>query len=122
VLAILAYVVLVMPFGEKTLFDHLVNISKTDEAADLKKEITKKVDDASTELKSRAKRLTTNKPPTADAEKPEPKDEAPPPPRLTDRDRERLEALIRDRSGAKIDEKDRLALDALIHEKRKENR
>jgi hypothetical protein len=52
-LAALAYFALFVPLGERTLYQHLVGISKTDEAQDLKAELSKKAKDVKDDVTSK---------------------------------------------------------------------
>jgi hypothetical protein len=51
------YLMLGIQFGDKTLYEHLSGISKTDEAETLKSEIGKKIDGAKQDLKKKASSL-----------------------------------------------------------------
>lgn len=60
VLAALAYFVFFVPLGDKTFFRHVVGISKTDEAEELKEELSRKAGDLKDDVVSR---LPQAKPP-----------------------------------------------------------
>ena len=122
VLALLAYVVLVMPLGKKTLFEHLVDISKTDEATVLKEEIEKKVDDASEEIKTQAASLAKQKSGKSSGEKTKTDDEASSSAQMSDRERLALKNLIRTKTQKELKEQDRTAPNALVLEKRQANK
>jgi hypothetical protein len=55
-LAALAYVTFLVPLGERTLYEHVVRISRTDEAQDLGREVQNATDRAETELRDRIAR------------------------------------------------------------------
>ena len=55
-LAALGYVAFCVPLGEKTFYEHMVGISKTDEAKKLEGEIEKKVKNAADDLTDKLKK------------------------------------------------------------------
>ena len=55
------YLLMGLSLGEKTLFQHLASIAETKEAETLKTEIGKKVDDATTDIRKKAKDLAIEK-------------------------------------------------------------
>ena len=56
VLGVLAYGVITVPFGEKTLYQHFRGISQTPEARDLSQEVSKKIGKTASEIKDEVTR------------------------------------------------------------------
>jgi hypothetical protein len=52
-LAALAYFVFFVPLGDRTMYRHLVGISETDEAQELKDELSKKAEDVKEDVSSK---------------------------------------------------------------------
>ena len=66
-LAGLAYFAFFVPLGERTLYRHLVGISETDEAQELKDELSKKAQSVKDDVTSKLPELAApNAPPPAD--------------------------------------------------------
>lgn len=121
VFGFIAFFLLSMSFGEKTLWQHLVGISETEEAEELKTEIEKKVDKATSDLKDKAskmaeKELHKRASDSAGSHAPPAEDE------LTKEDRRELKKLIRAKKQEEEIRSDQAALQSLIREKRRENR
>ncbi|MDJ0765018.1 MAG: hypothetical protein QNJ97_18700 [Myxococcota bacterium] len=124
IVAIFAYFAFFVPLGNKTLFEHLTLISKTEEAQELEGAIKEKVKDAASEISQKLKQQGSNAGKTkrtardTDAKANTPasnsgsQDDAP---GHSPKDRKALDALVHavdDRSNA-----DRKALNRLIEEK-----
>ena len=121
VIAVVAYVFLIMPLGEKTLLEHLVGISKTDEAVDLKQELGKKVEGATSKLKRRASQLAQEEL-EKQAQESKVSDDSPTLKEVSREDRRRLTQLIQTKQREDSEKEDRAALGRLIHQKRLENK
>ena len=115
-IAVVAYLFLILPLGEKTLWEHLVGISKTEEAIDLKQELGKKVDGATTKLKKRATKLAIQE---LDSQARESKvsGDGKAPKEVSDDDRRQLTQLIQAKKQDDSVSDDRAALGKLIHQK-----
>jgi hypothetical protein len=117
---IVGWFMLGIHLGDKTLYEHLSGISKTEEAQDLKNEIGKKVDDAASDLKDKASSLAEDRLKEEIEKKlkdKEAKDRA----RRTE-DRGSLDKLIREKSRENDKAEDRAGLTRLIDTKDKEKR
>lgn len=114
------YVLLGVSFGQKTLYQHLLNISKTKEAQTLKTEFVKKVDHTTKDIQKRAKdftidgvkeRLKT----VGESKKAEETDT------ITKTDKEKLQSLIQKKEQSASRQIDRMSLNQLIHKKNQES-
>jgi hypothetical protein len=117
---IIGWFMLSIHLGDKTLYEHLSGISKTEEAQDLKKEIGRKVDDATNELKDKASSLAEDRLKEELEKKQKDKEAKDPAGRAEDR--RSLEKLIQEKSRENEKAEDRVGLTRLIDTKGKENR
>ncbi len=112
---IAGYFILGVTLGNKTLFEHLSGISKTDEAETLKSEIGKKIDGATHDLKEKAATMAFEE--LEEKARQEIGEEAEPSPaEPAAADRRGLDTLI-SRQNRAAEGEDRDALDQLIREK-----
>ena len=114
------YVLLGLPFGPKTLYQHLESISNTHEAQALKTAIGQKVDDATRDLGKRAKKLAIDgvKQRLEEVTESHKKDTID---TLTKTDQQKLQSLIHQKEAAAPGQPDRVSLDHLIHLKNSES-
>jgi hypothetical protein len=111
------YLMLGVPFGDKTLYKHLSGISKTDEAEALKTEIGKKIDGAKDDLKKKASSLALDEM-RGDKEATTGKGT---PGEPSDADRDALGAIISKKTREADETVDRAALDQLIRRKERQH-
>jgi hypothetical protein len=137
VVAILAYAAYFIPLEKKTLWEHMVGISKTDEAKDLGKEIEKKVDNVTDKVTDELKRGASKIADQKIKEKLGLGDESDervdtPPTEHSKNEREALDDLVRKKMEPETPQKDRIekksastgpnkedrqALNQLLHDK-----
>jgi Zn-dependent oligopeptidase len=122
------YLLLGITFGNKTLYQHLVTISETDEAQTLKSEIGKKVDHATEDIRKKAAELAIDgvkeKLEEVTQSRKGTQTET-----ISASDKNRLQSLIKEKEQAanRDEEKaakqhaDRLSLNRLIHQKNQES-
>ena len=110
-----------LSFGEKTLYQHLVTISETDEARALKTEIEKKVDSATTDITKKAKHLAIEKvKDELEAVRAEKAKKAAATDSISQTDNASLDALIEKKRADEQLTADRRSLNRLIRQKNKE--
>lgn len=108
-----------VPLGKKTLWGHLVDIADTNEAQTLQVELKRKLDSTKKELSKEIKKQAThlalegvqksdNPQSTRDA--------------VSEADKKALERMIKKKSADERNNKDREALDSLLHDKIREHR
>lgn len=114
------YLLLGVSFGQKTLYQHLLNISKTEAAQTLKTEIGKKMDHATKDIGTKAKKFAIDgvKERLKTVKESKKADETE---TVSKTDKEKLQSLIQKKEQAASRQIDRTSLDQLIHKKNQES-
>ncbi len=120
VFGVIGFFLLSMSFGEKSLWEHLVGISETEEAEELKSEIGKKVDKATVDIKEKATKLAEEELLKHDTST-DASGEGPAEDKLTKEDRQELKKLIQARRLKEDIRSDQAALHSLIQKKQLEH-
>jgi len=103
------YLVVTVPFGEKTLFQHAMGISQTNEAQNLGREVSKKIEDAAVEVKDRVSDKESTPKIRVEPVKDKGSSVA-----ISDQDKQALKRLLSSPDGPSS--KDRAALEKLLQE------
>ncbi len=127
VIAALSYFTFKVPLGKKTLYEHLVGITKTDEAQVLGSELGKKVDgatkDITREIKKHASKLTVDEMSKGrDKNGGDSVGGTSTGKAISKTDRESLDNLIKTKVHPEPNEQDKKALNRLLHEKNRATR